>query len=161
MMQRALTRVQDGQGQIVAIVGEPGIGKSRLVYEFKLNAPRQWLVLETFSVSHGKAPPCLPLIELLKHYFALTPQDDERTRREKIGGKVLMLDRHLEDTLPSFLALLGVAEPASSFLQMDAQMHRRRTYATLKRLLGRESLNQPLLLVCGSNRASVMPLTTC
>ena len=147
-MQRALALVPEGQGQIVAIVGEPGVGKSRLVYEFKRNAPRQWLVLETFSVSHGKAFPYLPLIEMLKHYFALMPQDDERTRREKVGGKVLMLDRHLEDTLPSFFALLGVAEPASSFLQMDAQMRRRRTYDALKRLLVRESLNQPMLLIC-------------
>ena len=147
-MQRALALVQEGQGQIVAVVGEPGVGKSRLVYEFKLSVPRHWLVLETFSVSHGKAFPYLPLIELLKHYFAITPQDDERTRREKVGGKVLMLDRQLEDTLPSLFALLGVAEPGSSFLQMDAQMRRRRTYEALKRLLLCESLNQPLLLIC-------------
>ena len=147
-MQRALALVQEDQGQIVAIVGEPGVGKSRLVYEFKLSAPRQWLVLETFSVSHSKAFPYLPLIEMLKDYFAITLQDDERTRREKVGGKVLMLDRHLEDTLPSFFALLGITEATASFLQMDAQMRRRRTYDALKRLLVRESLNQPLLLVC-------------
>jgi class 3 adenylate cyclase/predicted ATPase len=147
-MQRALALVQEGQGQVVAIVGEPGVGKSRLVYEFKLSAPRQWLVLETFSVSHSKAFPYLPLIEMLKHYFAITPQDDERTRREKVGGKVLMLDRHLEDTLPSFFALLGIVETTTSFLQMDAPMRRRRTYDALKRLLLRESLNQPLLLIC-------------
>jgi predicted ATPase/class 3 adenylate cyclase len=147
-IQRALELVRDGQGQIVAVVGEPGVGKSRLLYEFKLSVPRDWLVLETFSVSHGKAYPYLPLIELLKSYFAILPQDDERQRREKVGGKVLMLERHLEDTLPSLFALLGIAEPSSSFLQMDAQMRRRRTYEAIKRLLLCESLNQPLLVIC-------------
>ena len=147
-IQRALALVQEGQGQIVAVVGEPGVGKSRLAYEFKLSVPRHWLVLETFSISHGKAFPYLPLIELLKDYFAITPQDDERTRREKVGGKVLMLERRLEDTLPSLFALLEIAEPGSSFLQMDAQMRRRRTYEALKRLLLCESLNQPLVFIC-------------
>src|SRR5262245_3684589 len=65
-MQRALELAQGGHGQSVAVVGEPGVGKSRLGYEFKLRAPRDCLVLETFSVSHGKADPYLPLIELLK-----------------------------------------------------------------------------------------------
>ena len=76
------------------------MGKSRLCYEFKLRCQRDGLVLETFSVSHGKAYPYLPLIELLKHYFQLTPQDDDRRRREQVTGKVLTLDRSLEDTLP-------------------------------------------------------------
>jgi class 3 adenylate cyclase len=119
-IQRALALVPEGQGQIVAVVGEPGVGKSRLAYEFKLSVPRHWLVLETFSMSHGKAFPYLPLIELLKDYFAIIPHDDERTRREKVGGKVLMLERRLEDTLPSLFALLGIAEPGSFF----------RTYST-------------------------------
>ena len=79
-------------------MGEPGVGKSRLFYEFKLLSQRGCLVLETFSVSHGKAYPYLPLIDLLKNYFQLTNQDDERRRREKITGKVLTLDRSLEDT---------------------------------------------------------------
>jgi class 3 adenylate cyclase/predicted ATPase len=147
-LQRALELVTRGQGQIVAVVGEPGVGKSRLVYECKLGVPQDWLILETFSVSHGKAYPYLPLIDLLKHYFAITPQDDERQRREKVGGKVLMLDRRLDDTLPYLLALLGVTEPTPALLQMDAQMRRRRTFEAIKRLLVRESLNQPVLLIC-------------
>jgi class 3 adenylate cyclase len=94
-MQRVLELAQGGHGQIVAVVGEPGVGKSRLCYEFKLRAPRDCLVLETFSVSHGKADPYLPLIELLKNYVQITPPDDERGRREKVTGRVLTLDRHL------------------------------------------------------------------
>ena len=105
------------------------------------------LVLEAYSVSHGKASPYLPVIELLKSYFQIQPQDDERTRREKVIGKVLGLDRSLEDTLPYLFALLGIEDPPSPLQQMDPQIRRRRTFEALKRLFLRESLNQPLILI--------------
>jgi predicted ATPase len=147
LMQRAWEQAQRGQGQIVAAVGDPGVGKSRLCYEFKLLCQRQGLVLETFSVSHGKAYPYLSLIELLHHYFQLTPQDDDRRRREQVTGKVLTLDRRLKDTLPYLLALVGVTEATAELAQINPQMRRRRTFEALTRLLLRESLNQPVLLL--------------
>ncbi len=146
-MRRALEQTKEGHGQIVAAMGEPGVGKSRLFYEFKLRSQAGCLVLETFSVSHGKAYAYLPLIDLLKNYFQLTLQDDERKRREKITGKVLTLDRSLEDTLPYLFFLLGLAEPTSPLQQMDPQIRRKRTLEAIKRLLVRESLNQPLILI--------------
>ena len=146
-MKRAWEATQTGRGQIVAVMGEPGVGKSRLFHEFKLTSGRGCLLLETFSISHGKAYAYLPLIELLKNYCQIAPQDDERKRREKITGKVLTLDRSLEDTLPYLFALLGIDEPTSSLAQMDPQIRKRRTFAAIKRLLVRESLNQPLALI--------------
>src|SRR5262245_30893617 len=146
-LQRALEQAKAGQGQIVGTMGEPGLGKSRLLYEFKLLSLRGCLVLEAYSVSHGKATAYLPVIELLKSYFRIEPPDDERTRREKVGGKVLMLDRSLEDTLPYLLALLGIEEHPSPLQQMDPQVRRRRTLDALKKLFLRESLNQPLVLI--------------
>jgi class 3 adenylate cyclase len=121
-LKKTLELAKSGHGQIVGVMGEPGVGKSRLFHEFKFFSQSGCLVLETFSVSHGKAYPYLPLIELLNSYFQLTPQDDERRRREKVGGKVLMLDRSLEDTLPYFFTLLGVAESTMSLHQMDPQI---------------------------------------
>jgi class 3 adenylate cyclase/predicted ATPase len=146
-LKRALDQARVGHGQIVGVMGEPGLGKSRLFYEFKLTSQSGCLVLEAYSVSYGKASPYLPLIELLKSYFQLHPHDDERTRREKVGGKVLMLDRRLEETLPYLFAVLGIDDPTSSLPQMDPQIRRRRTFEALKKLLLRESLNQPLLLI--------------
>lgn len=146
-LRRALERAKAGHGQIVGVMGEPGVGKSRLFYEFKLLSQKDCLLLETFSVSHGKAYPYLPLIELLNNYFRLAPQDDERQRREKITGRVLTLDRTLEDTLPYFFFLFGVAEPTVALQQMDPQLRRRRTFDAIKQVLLRESLNQPLLLI--------------
>jgi predicted ATPase len=152
-LQRALAQAKAGQGQIVGVMGEPGLGKSRLFYEF-IGARRViplhvhgCLVLEAYAVSHENASPYLPVIELLKSYFQLQPQDDEQLRKEKVTGKVLTLARSLEDTLPYLFALLGIDDPHSSLQQMDAQIRRRRTFEALKKLLLRESLKQPLILI--------------
>jgi predicted ATPase/class 3 adenylate cyclase len=146
-LHRALELAKAGHGQIIGLMGEPGVGKSRLFYEFKLVAQRGCVVLETFSVSHGKAYPYLPLIDLLKNYFHLAAQDDERRLREKITGRVLTLDRGLEDILPYLFFLLGIGEPTSPLQQMDPQIRRRRILEAVKRLLVRESLNQPLIVI--------------
>ncbi len=146
-LQRALEQAKAGHGQIVGAMGEPGLGKSRLFYEFKLLSLSGCLVLEAYSVSHGKASPYLPVIELLKSYFDIQTADDERKRREKVNGKVLTLDRSLEDTLPYLFALLGVEEQPSPLAQMDVQIRRRRTFDALKKLFLRESLNQPIVLI--------------
>ena len=82
-------------GQLVAAMGDPGVGKSRLFHEFKAIAQSGCLVLEALSVSHGRASAYLPVIDLLKNYFEIVPEDDERKRREKGAGKVAILDRSL------------------------------------------------------------------
>ena len=146
-LQRALEQAKEGHGQIVGVMGEPGLGKSRLFYEFKLTSQSGCLVLEAFALSHGKVSAYLPIVELLKTYFQIQPQDDERQRREKVGGKVLMLERNLEDTLPYLFSLLGIEDQTSSLQQMDPQIRRRRTFEALKKLFVRESLNHPLILI--------------
>jgi hypothetical protein len=103
-------------------------------------------VLETFSVSHGKAYAYLPLIDLLRTYFHIALEDDERARREKVTGKVLALDRALEDTLPYVFALLGITDPMSALPQMDSQVRRRSTLEAVKRILLRETLDPPDLI---------------
>ena len=96
----AAERAKDGHGQIVAVMADPGVGKSRLFYEFKATSQSGWMVLETFSISHGKASAYLPIIDLLRNYCDISDDNDERKRREKVAGKIVMLDRALEDTLP-------------------------------------------------------------
>jgi class 3 adenylate cyclase len=146
-MKRALERATGAHGQVVAAMGEAGLGKSRLFYEFKVVASGGCLVLEAFSVSHGKASAYLPLIDLLRNYFEITVDDDGRKRREKITGKVLALDRTLEDTLIYLFVLLGVGEAADLLAQIDPQIRQRRTMEAVKRLLLRESFNQPLIVI--------------
>jgi predicted ATPase len=146
-LKHAGERASAGHGQIVAAMAEPGVGKSRLFFEFKATSQSGWMVLEAFSVSYGKASAYLPVIELLKQYFEIVDQDDERKRREKVNGKVLTLDRSLEDVVPYLFALLGIAGNEDTLGEMDGQTRRRRTLEGIKRLLLRESLNQPLMVI--------------
>jgi class 3 adenylate cyclase/tetratricopeptide (TPR) repeat protein len=146
-LKHALEQARTGRGQILAAMAEPGVGKSRLFFEFKAVSQSGCMVLEAFSVSHGKASAYLPVIDLLHGYFKITGEDDPRTRREKVTGRVGALDRALEDTLPYLFALLGVVEGEDPLAQMDGQIKKRRTLEAIKRILLRESLNQPLMVI--------------
>jgi class 3 adenylate cyclase/tetratricopeptide (TPR) repeat protein len=146
-MKRALASAKSGRGQVVAVVAEPGLGKSRLFYEFQALGHNESLLLETFSTAHGKGSAYLPLVELLRNYFRIDADDDVRRRREKIAGKVLKLDRALEDALPYLFTLLEVSEDPDPLAQMGPDTKRRRTLDAIKRLLLRESLSQPLILI--------------
>jgi Adenylate and Guanylate cyclase catalytic domain/AAA ATPase domain len=95
-LKHAAEQAQMAHGQVVAVMADPGVGKSRLFYEFKATSQSGWLALEAFSVSYGKASAYLPVLDLLQNYFDITTTDDERKRRERILGKVLGLDRQLQ-----------------------------------------------------------------
>jgi class 3 adenylate cyclase/tetratricopeptide (TPR) repeat protein len=170
-LRRALDLVKASRGQIVATLGDAGVGKSRLFHEFKVLAKSECMVLETFSLAHGKDSSYWPIIELLKHYFAIADEDDKRRRREqrvakllavdsgrvfspwrrrardKVTSKVMALDRRLEDTLPYLFGLLGIQDSSDPLAQMDAYVKRMRTLDAIKRILLRESLKQPIMVI--------------
>jgi predicted ATPase len=133
---------------MVAMVGEAGVGKSRLVYEFVHSHHTQgWLVLESASVSYGKATPYCPVIDLLRRYAHVEEPDHPRTIRARVTGQILTLDDMLQDTIPALLWLLDALPEDSPFLQLEPPQRRQRTLTALKRVLLRESQAQPLLLV--------------
>ncbi|MGH7389465.1 MAG: ATP-binding protein [Candidatus Rokuibacteriota bacterium] len=137
-----------GHGQVAAIVGEAGVGKSRLVYELTHSHRLQgWLTLEAASVSYGKATSYLPVIELLKGYFKIQDRDDLRQIREKVTGKLLTLDRALEPALPAFLTLLDVPADDTAWQTLDPRQRRQLTLDAVKRLVLREAREQPLLMI--------------
>jgi class 3 adenylate cyclase/tetratricopeptide (TPR) repeat protein len=147
-LHQALERAGAGHGQVVALFGEAGVGKSRLVYEVVHSHRTQgWLVLESASVSYGKATPYFPVLDLLKRYAQVEDRDDTRTVRARVTGQVLTLDAALQETVPALLALLDALPEDSPFLTLDPPQRRRRTLDGLKRVLLRESQVQPLLLV--------------
>jgi class 3 adenylate cyclase/tetratricopeptide (TPR) repeat protein len=147
-LRRVLGQAGSGRGQVVAIVGEAGVGKSRLVYEFThSHRVQDWLILEAPSVSYGKASSSLPVIELLKGYFKIGDRDDHREMRAKVLGRVLDLDRTLEPLLPPLLALLDAPVDDPAWQNLDPPQRRQRTLDAVKRLLLRESQVQPLLVV--------------
>ena len=120
-LRRAQQLAGNGHGQVVAIVGEAGVGKSRLLYEFAHSNRRQgWLVLESASVSYGKATSYLPVIDLLKAYFKIDTRDGTREIRERVEGKLLVLGEALKPMLPALLALLDVPVDDAAWQTLDA-----------------------------------------
>src|SRR2546427_12288162 len=97
-LRRAAEEVRRGRGQLVAVVGEPGVGKSRLYHEFiHSHHTHGWLILESGSVSYGKAAAYLPLADLLRAYFKIESRDDVRAIRAKETGNLLKLDEALKE----------------------------------------------------------------
>ncbi|HSD52016.1 MAG TPA: adenylate/guanylate cyclase domain-containing protein [Candidatus Methylomirabilis sp.] len=145
---QALDRAGAGQGQVVALVGEAGVGKSRLVWELTHSHRSDGrLILESGSVSYGKATAYLPVLDVLKTYFQIETRDDARKIREKVTGKILTLDSALEPFLPAFLVLLDVPPDGLEWQTLDPTQRRQRTLEGIKRLILRESQLQPVLLV--------------
>ena len=144
---RAAELARSGSGQIVAVVAEPGVGKSRLFLEFKTEASADWTVLEAFSVSHGKGSAYLPLVELLHGYFGITSEDDAHVRREKVAMKIGRLDSGLESSLPYLHGLLEIGNEKERLASMDAQLRRSRTLDAVLRLFLSEADRHPLILI--------------
>jgi class 3 adenylate cyclase/tetratricopeptide (TPR) repeat protein len=141
----SLERARSGHGQVVALVGEPGAGKSRLAWELvHSHRARDWLVLESSALPYGKATPFLPVIALLQRYFGVESPDDMRRVREKVTGRLLTLDESLRPALADFESLLVEGGGAG---KGTAEGRRGPVVDAVKRLLLRESERQPLLLV--------------
>jgi hypothetical protein len=137
-----------GHGQVVAVIGEAGVGKSRLVHEFiHTHRLHGWRVLESASVPYGKATSYLPVIDLLKGYFKIQDRDDLREIRDKVAGTLLTLDDALQPVLPALLALLDVPVDDAAWQTLDPAQRRQHTLEAVKRLLLREARQQPLLVI--------------
>ena len=147
-LRKALTHARAGRGQVLALVGEAGVGKSRLIHEFTHSSQTQgWRIIGSGAVSYGKGTPYLPVIGLLRTYFQIERTDDARRIREQVTGKLLTLDRALEPSSPALLSLLEVPVEDSGWAELDPQRRRQQTLDALKRLLLRESQVQPLLVI--------------
>src|SRR5215471_7709258 len=147
-LREVLERASAGHGQIVAVAGDPGVGKSRLLWEFThSHRVNGWLMLESTAMSHGKTISYLPVSDMLRGYFQIDERDDERRIREKVTGKLITLDESLRPALPAFFQLLDVASEDAEWQAQDPNQRRRRTLDAVKRLLLRESQIQPVLLI--------------
>ena len=143
-----LAQAGRARGQIAAVVGEPGVGKSRFVYEVtRTDCVRGWRVLSCRALSYGVTTPSLPVVELLKNYFSIEDRDDTRSMRQKAIGKLLTLDRQFEALLSPLLSILDVPVEDTQWERLDPVQKRLRTMEACKRIILRESQVQPLLLV--------------
>jgi class 3 adenylate cyclase/tetratricopeptide (TPR) repeat protein len=147
-LRAALERARSGHGQVVAVVGEPGVGKSRLMLELvHSHRTRDWLVLESSAVSYGKTASLMPVVELMRSYLGVEDGDDGRRVRERLTGKLLTLDEAFRPELPALQALLGLPADDAAWVKLGAEQQRQRVLDAVRRVLLRESQAQPLLLV--------------
>jgi tetratricopeptide (TPR) repeat protein len=145
---QALRRVRGGHGEVVAVVGEPGVGKSRLFLELAQSPRvRDWFLLEGGTVSYERGAAYLPLLDLLRRYFKIQDGDSAQTVRDRVTGGLLALDSSLGDAAPPLLAVLGAAPADSPFLTYDPPRRRELTQEALKRLLFGLTRIQPVLLI--------------
>jgi class 3 adenylate cyclase/tetratricopeptide (TPR) repeat protein len=166
---RFIAQERSAPGQVLALVGEAGMGKSRLVREFvEHHLPPRWKVLEAPSISYGKATAFFPVIELLRNYFAVAAGEEIPSIQGKVVGQILQLDGALCEAIPPILTLMdanaevdpreenssawtrsapGVVRAIAEFAGLEPQEKRVRTFRALRDLFAFERRRQPLLMV--------------
>ncbi len=135
-LEAALARAQGGHGQVIGIVGDPGLGKSRLCLEFAEHCRGMGLpVFQARCPAHGKSIPYLPILELFRHYFDICDDDIAEVARSKITQRILGLDRALAEALPVLLEFMGVADPDQSTPPIDPELKQRLLYDVVHRVM--------------------------
>jgi class 3 adenylate cyclase/tetratricopeptide (TPR) repeat protein len=136
VLESALARAREGHAQVIGIVGGAGLGKSRLCYEFLERCrARGLMTYETAGVAHGKAVPFLPVLRLFRAFYGITEQDSDATARERIAGRLLLLDERLRETLPLTFEFMGVPDPETPAPRIDPEARQRQTFDIVRRVI--------------------------
>jgi class 3 adenylate cyclase/tetratricopeptide (TPR) repeat protein len=135
-LEAALARSRETSGQVVGVVAEAGVGKSRLCYEFAQRCRARGLtVFEGRAVSHGRNIPFLPMLQVFRAYYGIDERDDDRAVREKIAGRLLLIDEGFREALPLLFEFFGVPDPAQPAPRMDPEASQRQLFGVLRRLV--------------------------
>jgi class 3 adenylate cyclase/tetratricopeptide (TPR) repeat protein len=144
VLEKAFEQAREGEAQVIGIVGEPGVGKSRLCHEFT----QRWRadgvpVYHTSGLAHTQSVPLMPVMHLMRSYFDITDQDSDRRARERIAGKLLLLDETLVEDLPLIFDFLAVPDPERPAPRIDPDARRRQLLGVVKRLIRAQSGSEP------------------
>jgi class 3 adenylate cyclase/tetratricopeptide (TPR) repeat protein len=132
----ALARAMSGDGQVVGVIADPGLGKSRLVSEFVQDIRKQGVeVHEAHCQAHARALPLVPVLEMMRSYFGITEDLDPPAARERIEARVLQVDARLAGELPLLFEFLAVPDPARPVGSIDPEARRRRLLALTRRVV--------------------------
>jgi class 3 adenylate cyclase/tetratricopeptide (TPR) repeat protein len=144
----AMQSAAGGRGQVVGVVGEPGVGKSRLFHEFT-RAERMpgWRIVKTGALSYGKSTSYRPVIDLLRAYFNIYDRAEPQEVRAKVIEQVLTLDKQLAAMVPALLSLFDVPVEDPQWQSLNPRQRREQTMDAVRTLLLRESQVQPLCVV--------------
>jgi len=148
LLRGVFASAERGQGQVVAIVGEAGIGKSRLLLEFRESlADQRVTYLEGHCVSYGTTMPYLPLLDLVRDSCAILDTDTPEAIRTKVGTALSQLGMEDERSAPCLLHLLGVKEGTAALDALSPEVINARTFETVRQMSLRASLARPLVMV--------------
>ncbi len=148
LIKDSLEKVKEGRGQVVCIVGEAGVGKSRLVYEFKsMIGGERVTYLEGHCISYGKSFSFLPIVEILKNNFAVDDRDDDEVIKAKVETAINRIDGKLKDTIPLILDLLSIKTDYDILKDLDAGQKRQGIFEALKAIMLRGSQIRTLVIV--------------
>ncbi len=135
ILEDATARTEAGDGQVVGVVAMAGTGKSRLCFEFLERCRAQGMqIFEGRAVAHGKNIPYLPILEVFRAFFGITSQDDDRSAREKIAGRMVLLDLGFADALPLLFEFLSVADAQQAPLRLDPDARQRQLLAVIRKV---------------------------
>ncbi|MFQ5918249.1 MAG: adenylate/guanylate cyclase domain-containing protein, partial [Candidatus Binatia bacterium] len=144
----AYEKAKSGSGQVVGIVGEAGVGKSRLLLEFKNRLPQgEFAYLEGRCLHYGGSMAYLPILDILRSYFDIQEGDREYLVKKKMEEKILQLDESLKSILPPFQEILSLKVDEDAYLQLEPQQRKLKAFEAIRDLLVRESENKPIVLV--------------
>jgi len=136
VLEAALARAREGNGQVLGVVAEPGVGKSRLCFELLERCrARGFPILEGRALAHGTSVPFLTMLQIFRAYYGITDQDSELAAREKVAGRLLLLDESFREDLPLVFEFHGVPDPERPAPELDAELRQRRLFAVLRRLV--------------------------
>jgi class 3 adenylate cyclase/tetratricopeptide (TPR) repeat protein len=147
ILENALEHAKAGEGRIIALVGEPGSGKSRLLWEVTRTRRDEWLVLEASATSHPSTSPYLAIADLLRAYVDVTATADSEEIKQKLSARIAAGDHGLTDAMPAFLTVLGLPGQSAEWDALDPPQRRQRVHEGIRRLLLTEAARQPVLLV--------------
>jgi len=148
ILQSELQRTLSGQGNVVGVVGEPGVGKSRLCYEFlELNRASGFTICRANCASHIQTVPLLPVLQLLRSIFGISEPAQEEETRQKIAGTLTLLDEAFKDTLPIWFDFLAVTDPQLPVSKTDTENRHRKLFAMIQRLVQAMSERSPLIIL--------------
>ena len=140
-------RSREGKGQALSIVAEAGLGKSRVLYEFRKSlANEEVTFLEGRCVSYGQNIPYLPVIDILKNNFRIDSDDKPKEIQEKVKRSLRQIDAELDQTLPYFLELFALENGFEELKTIDPEIKRRKTFEALRDLALRGSQVRPLVM---------------
>jgi adenylate cyclase len=148
VLRAALEDAEVGRGGVVAIVAEPGVGKSRICHEFAQGCRAEGLeVFEAQAQAHGTAIPYMPVLQMLRAFFGIGEREPEQLAREKIAGRALLLDPGLAEELPLMFDFLGVPDPDRPVAQMSPDARQRALGEIVCRLASAPSRRKTLVLM--------------